>query len=168
MRLTIMRHAIAAPHGTPGFASDNDRQLTEEGRLQARQAAAGLKRLKLDVAMVIASPLVRAMQTAQEVAGVLGLRTPIREMAQLTPDADPAATSSALKAFAAHESVLLVGHEPHLSAWIAELVSKNGMSVLMKKASVACVEVERVPPPQGSGLLRWLMTPKHLALIGKS
>ena len=30
MRLLVVRHAIAVPHGTPGVA-DNDRPLTSEG-----------------------------------------------------------------------------------------------------------------------------------------
>ena len=39
------------------------------------------------------------------------------------------------------------------------------MRCLMKKGGVASIELERVPPPRGSGTLRWLMNPKHLALI---
>jgi len=38
--------------------------------------------------------------------------------------------------------------------------------VHFKKAAVACVELEKIPPPRGSGTLRWHLTPKQLALIG--
>jgi phosphohistidine phosphatase SixA len=70
-----------------------------------------------------------------------------------------------LKALSGMKAVLVVGHEPHLSAWIAELVSGGRMQCLMKKGSVACVELEGLPPVAGSGVLRWLMTAKHLALV---
>ena len=39
MKLYIVRHAIAVPHGTPGI-NDDDRPLTEEGIRKMRQAAA--------------------------------------------------------------------------------------------------------------------------------
>ena len=169
MRLYLLRHAIAIPHGTPGYAQDPQRPLTGEGHSQARQVGEGLKRLNVGPDLIVTSPYVRATQTAEEVARVLGARLHVKELDELRAEADPRDSSQALRALAAHERVLCVGHEPHLSAWIAELVAgPGGMRCLMKKAGVACVEIERVPPSSGSGMLRWLLTPKQLALIGQA
>ena len=169
MRLYLLRHALAVPGGTPGYSQDAHRPLTDEGRAQALEVGAGLKRLKINPDLVVTSPYVRAVQTAEQAARALGFRRGIKELAALRSEAKPSDTSDALAAFAGHERLLLVGHEPHLSAWIAELVAgRGGMQCLMKKAGVACVDVERVPPPSGSGTLRWLLTPRQLTLIGKA
>ena len=169
MRLYLMRHATAVPPGTPGFAHDAQRPLTEEGRMEARRVAAGLKRLGIPVERIVTSPYVRAVQTADEVARVLGPRLAVQEVDELRAEEAPAQASLALKGLGTHAHVLCVGHEPQFSAWVAELVATHGaMQCVMKKAGVACIEIERVPPRQGSGILRWLMTPKQLTLIGKS
>ena len=41
MKLLVVRHAIAAPHGAAGVA-DSERPLTREGELKFREAARGL------------------------------------------------------------------------------------------------------------------------------
>lgn len=169
MRLYLLRHAIAVSPGTPGFRSDAQRPLTEEGREQAREVAEGLKRLKLPVDAVVTSPYLRAAQTAEPLARAFGLAGAVRELEALQPEAEPQATAAGLRALSKHEHVVLVGHEPHLSAWLGWLVAEQGrVRCLFKKAGVACVEIERVPPAKGSGTLRWFMTPKQLALIAQA
>ena len=179
MRLYLMRHAIAVPHGAPGYPRDAQRPLTDEGRQQATCAAQGLRRLGILFDAIATSPYVRAVQTATQVARVYGWRQPFEEWEMLQPDADPQQTSLALKALKEREHVLLVGHEPHLSAWLGLLIGgphlpasgdrrgqAGGARCQMKKASVACVEIAHAPPIAGSGELRWLLTSKQLALIG--
>ena len=169
MRLYLMRHATAVPRGTPGYLQDSRRPLTDAGRAEARAVAQGLRRLKVGVELIATSPYVRAVQTAGEVAPVLGVKAPVRELDVLRAEVEPPETSRALQLFGQIDAALLVGHEPHLSSWIAWLIAKSGTrGVVVKKAGVACVEVERVPPAQGSGTLRWLLTPKQLTLIGKT
>lgn len=166
IRLYLMRHATAEPHGGPG--RDAQRPLTEAGRTEARGAARGLKRLKVEPEQLITSPYLRARQTAEAVAALLAPAAALKELGSLRPESDPQATSSDLKAFKAAKSLMFFGHEPHMSAWVAWLVGGDaGMRCLMKKASVACIEVEHLPPAKGGGLLRWLMTPKQMALIGE-
>lgn len=168
MRLYVMRHAEAVPRGTPGYDPDSERPLTAEGRLQARSVAKGLKRLKIPIKMIAMSPYARAVQTAEEVRRVLGSGIEMTMLDELRAEANPEEASLALRSLSAHDHLLTVGHEPHGSAWIAELVAGAvGMRCLMKKGGVACIELEPIPPPRGSGLLRWLMMPKQLALIGK-
>lgn len=169
MRLYLMRHATAVARGTPGDAQDAQRPLTEEGREQARSVAKGLKRLKAGADLIATSPYLRALQTAEQVAHLFGSRVPVKELDALRPDVSPAETSLALNALAAHDEIVLVGHEPHLGAWVAELVAdRGGMRCRLKKAGVACIEIDRVPPPQGSGILQWLMSPTQLSLIGQA
>lgn len=164
-----MRHAEAMPRGTPGYTPDAKRPLTDAGHLQAREVGRGLKRLKPSVDIILTSPYLRALQTAEHVAECLRPRVAVKEFNELRAEVSPHDTSLALKVFSHYNEILLIGHEPHLSAWIAELVAgKDGMRCMMKKGGVACIEVDHVPPPQGSGTLRWLMAPKPLTLIGQS
>ena len=164
MRLYLMRHATAVPHGAPGYSDDSKRPLTEQGHAQARGVAEGLKRLELPIDAIYTSPYVRAAQTAEEAAHVLGANVAVKTLDQLRAEAEPRDTSQALKALAGYSHALLVGHEPHLSGWLAEL---TGGRCLMKKAGVACVDINDVPPAAGSGTLRWLMTPKQLIAVGE-
>lgn len=168
-RLYLMRHATAVPHGSPDYPEDSARPLTDEGREEARGAARGLKRLGIEPDRLLASPYVRAWQTAEEVAKIIAPALVLEELPSLRPEADPRATLSGFKASRAARRLLFFGHEPHLSAWVAQLVDPDaGAKCLMKKAGVACIEIEQFPPVQGEGLLRWLMTPKQLTEIGKA
>ncbi len=167
MRLYLMRHAMAVPLGSTAASRDAERPLTEEGLEQARRVARGLQRLDLEIDLVASSPWTRALQTAEQVGRVLGPRIPLQRLDALRGDARLADTSAALSALKRHRRLLLVGHEPHLSAWLAELVAgQEGCRCLLKKGGVACIEVDRVPPAAGRGTLRWLMTPKQLTAIG--
>ena len=168
MRLYLLRHATAVPSGT-GECEDAERSLTDEGHEQARQAANGLKRLKIPVDAVATSPFVRAVQTAEPIARAFDLDGKLRKLDALQPEADPAETSGTLRGMAAHQHVVLVGHEPHMSAWLGWLVGgPGGIRCEFKKGGMACVDIDRLPPSPGHGTLRWFMTPKQLALIGQT
>ena len=168
MRLYLIRHAIAVPREHPDYHDhDVKRPLTDEGHEQAERVARGFDRLRIEPSLIVSSPLVRAEQTAEHLGSVLRVR--IQELDALEPETSPKETSQALKNFADHEELMLVGHEPHLSAWMKELLAGSGnLQALIKKGGAACINIERVPPAAGSGLLRWLMTPKQLALIAKA
>ena len=167
MRLYLIRHAEAVPHGTPGYGQDGQRPLTAQGEQQAIDVAKGLKALAVPLQVIAVSPYVRALQTARALHRVFEERLLLKELPALRSEVDPKEASAALKAFAAEEHVALVGHEPHLSSWLSLLVAgrTDALRCQFKKAAVACVEVERVPPPAGSGTLRWFLTPKQLRLI---
>src|SRR5688572_28340769 len=86
MLLYVIRHAEAVELGSPGAARDFDRALTAHGRAQARALAEAFVRLKLPVDAVVASPLVRAHQTAVELLGVWHPGGRVVTCDQLSPD----------------------------------------------------------------------------------
>ena len=165
MRLYLVRHATAVPRGTPRYSEDSSRPLTDEGRAEAHQAAQTLRRMKIKPDLIVTSPYLRAAQTAELLAHGLGFAKAVRQLEALRAEEDPRNASLALRTFPGHDHVALVGHEPHLSAWLAELVAKDGMQCVMKKGGMACVEITRVPPSTGSGTLRWLLTSKQIGLM---
>jgi phosphohistidine phosphatase len=128
--------------------------------------AAGLKTLKVAVDLVLTSPYVRAVQTAEQVVAAYGRGVPLRELPELRPEETPRLMSLALKPHSRAQHVVCVGHNPHISAWLAELITTTGdLQLAFKKAAVACVDVPEVPPARGSGVLRWFMTSKQLARL---
>lgn len=104
VRLYLVRHAEAEP-GEP----DELRALTANGRRQARELAARLAAEGADGAPVLTSPLLRARETADEVARVLGTTsTPDERLA-------PGATADSVREAATErggDRVVAIGHQP--------------------------------------------------------
>ncbi len=159
MKLYFLRHGSAEDRRVG--LRDFDRQLTPEGIAEMKQVAQGLYRLIEEVDVVITSPLPRAAETAgiaetalrvnagptivseKLAAGAFGLT----ELQQLVGD------------YPSDYRVLLVGHEPDFSEVVGEL---TGANIEMKKAGLALVEVGHVQ--RAGGVLRWLLTPRHMLL----
>jgi phosphohistidine phosphatase SixA len=103
VRLYLVRHAEAAP-GEP----DELRELTPEGREQARSLG---ERLRADAAspeVVLTSPLLRARQTGGELAKALEVATEPDE--RLAPGASVDDLKAAIEGRG--EQVIVVGHQP--------------------------------------------------------
>lgn len=103
MKLWVMRHGEAESHA----ASDAQRNLTEHGRQEVLHSAAHL--IGQPISAIIASPYVRAQQTAQLVREALGFVPEIRTVPWLTPDANPLQVLDKLDT---DDNVLLVSHQP--------------------------------------------------------
>ena len=109
MRVLIVRHAEAAA-GNP----DELRPLTSEGREHARALGAQLREEGFVADAVVASPLLRARQTAE----ALGLGEPEIDE-RLAPGATPFDLRDA--AMGRGETVVVVGHQPDCSKAVAAL-----------------------------------------------
>ena len=83
MKLWVLRHGEAESHAP----SDAQRNLTERGREEVLHSAAHL--IGQPISAIIASPYVRAQQTAQLVREALGFVPEIRTVSWLTPDGNP-------------------------------------------------------------------------------
>src|SRR5512146_79417 len=84
MKLYLVRHAIAAERGIQ-YPDDSKRPLTGQGMSRFREVVEGLAMLGVKVDLVLASPLVRALQTAQILSAGLPGHPPIEETPALTP-----------------------------------------------------------------------------------
>ncbi len=127
MRLFVVRHAEAAP-GDP----DELRPLTEAGRAAARALGEQLAGQELDV--VLASPLLRARETAEAIARAAGLAAEPDE--RLAPGADAESVREAIAGRG--ETVGTVGHQPDCSEIVLAL---TGERVSFAPAAVHEVEL---------------------------
>ena len=170
MELYVIRHAIAEPLGTGHEFSDQKRSLTGEGRSRMREVVKGLKKLGVQLDLILTSPLVRAVETAEILAGSLGInRKEIRQTPALEPGAVVDQLFAEIKNEAGSESIAIVGHQPDLGHLISRIVQIDDgvLSVQLKKGGICCINVrETVPTLRGD--LMWLLTPKQLRMLAKA
>jgi phosphohistidine phosphatase len=164
MRLYLMRHGIAIDREDPDCPEEAQRYLTPKGVQRTRSAAYGLAELGVRPTGLLTSPLIRAVQTAEIVCEALDIDPKdLRVTDALKPSADPARLLEELQHLPEQE-VMCFGHAPHLDAFIARIVGAISPFTEMKKAGVACLEMETLLPPQG--VLAWLLTSKALRHLG--
>ena len=168
MRLVILRHAVAVPHGTPGVDED-DRPLTAEGAARMEQGARGLLELDVTPRLILTSPLPRARQTAEILARACpGKRKPpLKMLDALAPGGRREDVYRALAAGRDLECVVLVGHQPSLGEIAGEIAWGSPEHYLeLKKGGACAIDLDETQPvPKGS--VAWLLTPAILrALAG--
>jgi phosphohistidine phosphatase len=166
MQLYIVRHGIAINREDPQCPPDPERFLTDEGMEKTKQVAKGVAEIGAAPDLMISSPYVRAVQTAEIFASALEHgKQKIRKSDLLLPGADPMQLFRELAKEKQASAVFIFGHAPHLDDLIATAIGAKHHVTAMKKAGVALVELRRMVPP--SGELVWLATPKLLRKAGK-
>jgi len=166
MNIYLLRHGLAVEPGARGYASDADRPLTKEGEHKLRDIAEAMRKLELCFDLILSSPYQRARQTAEIVAEGLKARRKLEFSDTLTPHGSTEKLVDFLNRLKPKpESVLLVGHEPHLSGLISRLVSGDrGFQVVLKKGGLAKLDVESLHHGRCAAL-EWLLTSGQLRLM---
>ena len=113
-----------------------------------RRAVEGFRSLRPKVELILTSPLVRAVHTAEILSSGLD-DAPIETLAALAPS----------KA----DVIALVGHEPGLGKFAGWLVGSR-RPILFRKGGIARIDVKSLPPAQ-NGALIWHATPRLLRAI---
>lgn len=155
VELLLLRHAHAGD-ATRWLDDDDLRPLTEKGRGQADRIGRLLVATGYLPDAILASPLVRARDTAEIVAGHLGATVVIDE--RLGGPLDLATVERILMDAGRPRRPLLVGHDPDFSEIASTLV---GAPIHMRKATLVRVDVER-PLEPSMGELCWLVPPELL------
>ncbi len=120
MRIFLVRHGDAVSEDDAG--SDRDRWLSPRGREAVRVLAKLLREQQITPDAIVCSPLPRAVQTAELLASGLDYLGAIRSLRCLEPAAQP--TVAAAEILRAGRIVIVVGHEPSISALGAHLLGR--------------------------------------------
>ena len=142
----LLRHGEAEDEA-PGAGGDSERRLTAKGEKQSKAAGRALEALGPDLEACLASPKVRARDTAELACAALGLEVELDDRLR-GGGFDPNDLA------AGRGDVLLIGHEPDLSDAIAAL---TGARVKLRKGGLAVLD---------GRLLHALLTPAQLRRIG--
>jgi len=162
MRLLVVRHAIAVPHGTPGVA-ENDRPLTPEGEVKFREAAKGLARVLDRPDAILTSPWLRARQTAAIAAEAWDGPEPKQTSALASGSFE--AQAEVLDKYSEGATVAIFGHEPWVSELLARLLgTRQDQRLTFKKGGAALVDVPG--HLADGGALLWYLPPKLLRKLG--
>ncbi|OUM07082.1 phosphohistidine phosphatase SixA [Pseudomonas syringae] len=138
MKVWVLRHGEAQSRAR----SDAERELTAHGRDEVLKSAVHLSGRA--IRRIVASPYVRAQQTAQLVRQSLGFDEPVMTVPWLTPDSTPREVLAQLDTLGVDE-ILLVSHQPLVGELIGVLVHGNAQQAQpMSTASLAELEGEFV------------------------
>lgn len=134
MKLIMVRHAEAIER-TPDIP-DVYRYLTPEGRSMFRKTAGTIKAKGIKPGVIITSPLLRAVQTADILAETILYTGPLVASDDLSPGFQLPALQELLTAYHDTGEIVIVGHEPDFSDIIAELLALPERFSFKKGAAV--------------------------------
>jgi phosphohistidine phosphatase len=136
MELYLLRHADA---DTPA-ATDEDRWLSEKGEEQAQRVARFCKTHQILPSLVLTSPVRRARETAETVAGHLGVE--VLTVPWLACGMNPETALEEISAYRSQSPIMIVGHEPDFSLLVASLLGLPSNShVHIRKASLTRLDL---------------------------
>ena len=132
-----------------------------------RVGARGLRRAAPGVELIITSPLTRAVQTAEIVAGVYK-DLKIMKLAHLAPEGSLHALLKGLQERKHGTTVALVGHEPQLGLFVSWMLTGLQESVVQMKKGGACLLELKEQVRPGRGRLLWSLAPAQLRALGET
>jgi phosphohistidine phosphatase len=158
MKLYLVRHAIA--EDSADYGDDSLRPLTEKGREKMKRIAASLKDLGAAPDLIVSSPYVRASQTAAILAKELKYKEELAYSDFLVPTGEPDVMIGEINEKYTVDELMLVGHEPSLSALASVLLAGNAnITIDLKEGGVCCLSVDDLRYDR-KAVLEWLITPK--------
>lgn len=164
--LYFLRHGLAVERGAAGY-EDSQRPLLPKGIKEVKRVAKALKRMKLKPDIILTSPYLRAAHTAEITGKILKAKRKILFSLSLVPSAKFTGLFKDIrKLIRKYPEILLVGHEPHLSAFISYLISGNTKARFILKKSGLCKIVYKPKSfSPGTCSLAWFLPPDQLTRL---
>ena len=158
MNLYFLRHASAGLRRQNPLL-DVKRPLDKDGKRQCLHLAHVLNELKIQFDLIVSSPLKRSIQTASLLGTETGYESQILLSTALAPEATFLDFQKMLSECSNYENLLVVGHNPNLSTFLASILVARSSSALpsvrLRKSSLARVSILR-----GPATLQWLLDPR--------
>ena len=160
MLIYLLRHGDAVQSSA---FHDSERPLSSLGEHQAFGVGTFLRRSNILIPSVFSSPLRRAIQTAEIICEHVG-PSQLGQLEYLVPGSRHQQIFDLLDSLD-QPSVLLVGHEPHLSQTVALLTAdQSDLGIEFGKCTLACVACDN-PLHKGRGMLKWLITANQADML---
>lgn len=152
MKLIFVRHAAAIERSVE--ITEEERYLTSEGRVFFRKTAQTMLKNGIEPSLILTSPLIRAVQTADILAETLSFIGPLVVSGALAPGFDLPALQKLYDDYRSANELVLVGHEPDFSCLIASLLDlPSGFN--FKKGAAISLKVDPARPEKPAQF-KWL------------
>jgi len=184
LELYLLRHGESAKNSGRGRGSKGSTRnpgLTEDGRIEITRIAKSIRRFKITFDMILTSPLNSATQTAKIISSTFKMKSNVINCSELLPEGNSQELYKRLQHYDSESSILIVGHEPHLTHIIDDIISHQRgkvssrravtnrkvmkemstteRSIVVKKGGFAKIRIISTTP-ELRGELRWLLTPR--------
>jgi phosphohistidine phosphatase len=149
MDFYLVRHGEAKAE-----REDPQRPLSDRGRWEVENVARAAAAKGVRISQILHSDKLRAKQTAEILAASLIPRLGLRQVQGLSPDDDPLIVKAELEV--AGESLMLVGHLPHMGRLASLLISGDPerVAVDFRPAAMICFARAR-----DAWEMKWTLTP---------
>ena len=157
MNIYFIRHSDA--ENSSITTKDFERKLTEGGIEKIRKSAEGWKHVIPSFDYVVSSPLLRSLQTAEQILDIYDLdksKLIIDKRLKSGSDLDDIIEiANSLN----EDEIAFVGHQPEFSEHVSELISQTYAYIDFKKAAIAKINFYN-KVKKGKGLLEFLIPPQ--------
>ncbi|HEY3251632.1 MAG TPA: phosphohistidine phosphatase SixA [Ignavibacteria bacterium] len=163
----IIRHGVAAELDNE-IVEEGYRYLTIHGRNHCKIVALRLKDMKTHFDIILSSPIVRAVQTAEVFASALKYEGEIKTAIELIGGSTSSRFLQMLKRYSHYKNIALFGHAPDVNHFSTILIndgqSKN-ININFKNSSVCKIEYNI---EHEKGKLAWFLNSENMKLIEPS
>lgn len=143
---------------------DPTQPLSPVGREQVEKSAQAARTLGLNFELVIASPKVRSLQTAQIMAEYTGYPTSRIEVTDAVKAMTPTEkTLDFIKEYDGLDSIFIAGHLPSLASLASKILTDgHHLDIAIENGGLIQLNLDI---SKGKGILNWYLTPAQLAVI---
>ncbi len=165
MNLYILRHGIAEDRDDGKYPDDRQRPLTDKGADRIRREVEGMNAIGIAPDVIITSPLVRAVQTAEIVRQGLNAPPRLTISDALVPGAHPSLMQNLTAVYPSETNLMAIGHEPQLSSIVSYILTEQTTGFIkLKKGALCNLDLSA----QGDERLLWVVTPRQLIAQARS
>ncbi len=164
MQVYLLRHGIAEEDRIG--KSDADRELTPEGRRKLRETFRVAAQAEIKPTLILTSPLVRAVQTAEIAAETFRYRNEMLRTKALLPGSAVEQVWDEIRVHRDENELLLVGHDPLFTSLAGYLLGAPDLQIDFKKGAILRVDFDGFGP-QPRGMLRWFLISKLAMPLAK-
>jgi phosphohistidine phosphatase len=157
MQVYLLRHGIA--EDSRAAKGDADRELTPDGRRKLKDTLRIADAAEVKPTLILTSPLVRAVQTAELAGTVLSYKQEILRTKALLPGSSPEQVWDEVRVHREEAGLMLVGHDPLFTRLTGYLLGAPELQVDFKKGAILRVDFDNFGP-RPKGLLRWFLVSK--------
>lgn len=164
MEIYIIRHGVAADLDSE-IVEEGYRYLTIHGRNHCKIVAQRLKDLKVKFDMILSSPLVRAVQTAEVFACALKYDSEIRTAIELIGGSSYNRFLQMVMRNSHHDTLGIFGHAPDVNSFSLNLIKNDSIKNIQlnfKNASVCKINFNT---EKQTGKFVWFLNSENMKLV---